>query len=63
MGRANRDLQKKKKNRELGVIKIQDQKIGRKYIKKEQEDENDNTNNNNNYKKTHTNTQKDKKEE
>ena len=35
MARDNRDLQKKnKKKRELGVIKVQDQKIGRKYRKK-----------------------------
>ena len=53
MGRDNRDLQKNKKKRELGVIKVQDQKIGRKYRKKEQEDKNDNSKNNNNN-KTHT---------
>ena len=42
---------KNKKKRELAVIKVQDQKIGRKYRKEEQEDKNDNSNNNNNNKK------------
>ena len=60
---------KNKNKRELAAIKVQDQKIGRKYRKEEQMDKNDNgnnnnnNNNNNNKNKTHTQmrAQKDKK--
>ena len=52
---------KNKKKRELAVIKVNDQKIGKKYRKEEQVDKNDNSNNNNNNNntnKTHTQIRK-----